>query len=130
MFGLSRDPRKKKLKKMIELTSRIDDEAAVEMLRRLKSAAIELTSVFESIDNFEQLKFALRPDQALLMAEKAVELQDHIRSHPIMNQLDEMVFFFCEASLRHKAGEKWVGDREVKLIDELISTAERMEVAE
>ena len=115
---------------MIELTSRIDDEAAVEMLRRLKSAAIELTSVFESIDNFEQLKFALRPDQALLMAEKAVELQDHIRSHPIMNQLDEMVFFFCEASLRHKAGEKWVGDREVKLIDELISTAERMEVAE
>lgn len=126
MFGFRSDPRKKKLKELIELIGRANQDSQMEVLRRLGAASATFHQSFEGIENFADLKFALRPDQAEAMADKSVEFQKVVLNDARANQLDEMAFFFCEASLRHKAGAAWVDDRSAKLIDGLIATAENL----
>ena len=127
MFGWGKDPKQKKLEKLIELLGRGNDQVKAEVLVRLKHAAFQFYAPINGVDSFAELKFALRPDQTEAVADKAVELQIIAVESAETNEMDEMVFFFCEASLRHKTGHKWVIDRAARLIDGWISVAEGFE---
>ncbi len=124
MFGFGKDRRLAKLDRLLLLCGQGDDEVQADMLRRLQAAAREFSSAVPGISTFAELKLALRPDQADRMAEKSAALQKTMQSHPMGTTADEMVFFFIEASLRHKAGHPWPNAKQVDFIDRMIALAE------
>ena len=124
LFSIFKDKRTRRLENLIELCSSANDSTQLDLANRMSSASAEFINPFEGVKSFSELKFALRPDQAILMAEKAVRLQAKMRNSKICNNIDEMVFHFIEASLSHRGGATWVKDKHAILIDELIATSE------
>jgi hypothetical protein len=105
---------------------RAGHEAIIISLIKIKHAARSFTDVMPEVMSFAELKFALRPDQALLMAHRGVELRAACAADPRMDVLDQMAFTFLIASLSHRAGERWVKPHHVRFIDNAISEAEKM----
>ena len=129
MFGIFTDKRTKQLDRIIRLIGeRADDETTSLLLQKLKAATAHFLDPFPEILTFEDLKFALRPDQAKAMAVKADDLQSHVRAHALGDEMDGMVFYLIASSLRHKAGDTWVQNRQVKFVDNMISTAEEADI--
>ncbi|WP_139250747.1 hypothetical protein [Palleronia salina] len=124
MFNLFGDRRTKQLDQVINLigTSSASNQAVV--LHRLKAASLHFTEAFPQCESFEELKFALRPDQCEAMASKAEDLVEKVRVSRQGDEIDELVFRLLAASLRHKAGAKWVLDKQSRFIDNMIRAAE------
>lgn len=129
VFGIFTDKRTKQLDHIIRLIGeRADDETKLLLLQKIKAASTQFIKPFPEISKFEDLKFALRPDQAKEMALKAEDLQSHVSSYALGDEMDGMVFYLLAVSLRHKAGDTWVQDMQVKFVDYMISIAEELDI--